>query len=97
MPDIKPRERSGMVSIANDEATPQIPPIATPYNTRNSKKTVSEGAAAESSSNTEKKTIFSIRIGLRPYFSAARPKISAPIGRTASVSRIANVTCSRPT
>ncbi len=31
-----------MVSIANDDATPQIPPIATPYNTRNSKKTVSE-------------------------------------------------------
>ncbi len=97
MPDISPRERSGMVSIANDDATPQIPPIATPYSTRNSKKTVSEGAAAESSSNTEKKTIFSIRIGLRPYFSAARPKISAPIGRTASVRRMANVTCSRPT
>ncbi len=31
-----------MVSIANDDATPQMPPIATPYNTRNSKKTVSE-------------------------------------------------------
>lgn len=38
MPDISPRERSGMVSIANDDATPQIPPIATPYSTRNSKR-----------------------------------------------------------
>ena len=27
-----------MVSIANDDATPQMPPIATPYNTRNSKR-----------------------------------------------------------
>ncbi|MOA21200.1 hypothetical protein D3C78_1416800 [compost metagenome] len=86
-----------MVSIASDEATPQIPPIATPYSTRSSRNIVNEGAAADSSSNTEKNTIFSIKTGLRPYFSAARPKISAPIGRTASVSRIASVTSSMPT
>ena len=49
------------------------------------------------SSKAEKNTMLSIRIGLRPNFSAALPKISAPTGRTARVSRIARVTSSRST
>lgn len=96
-PDIRPRERSGIVSIASEEATPQIPPIATPYSTRSRKNSINDGAAAESSSKAEKNTMLSIRIGLRPNFSAALPKISAPTGRTARVSRIAGVTSSRST
>ena len=96
-PDIRPRERSGIVSIASEEATPQIPPIATPYSTRSRKNSINDGAAAESSSKAEKNTMLSIRIGLRPNFSAALPKISAPMGRTARVSRIAVVTSSRST
>lgn len=83
-----------MVSIAREDATPQIPPIATPYNTLNSRNTIIFGAAADNSSNTENSTMFNIKIGLRPNFSASRPNNSAPMGRTASVSRIASVTCS---
>ncbi len=37
----------GIVSIASEEATPQIPPIATPYSTRSRKNSINDGAAAE--------------------------------------------------
>ncbi len=63
---------SGIVSIASEEATPQIPPIATPYSTRSGKNSINDGAAAESSSksreehNIEHQDWFATKLLRRP-------------------------------
>ena len=46
-----------MVFRDSDDATPQIPPIATPYSTLKTRKIVNDGAAADSSSKIEKDDI----------------------------------------
>ena len=48
-------------------------------------KTTRFGANAVANSSTENRMMSTIKVGRRPYLSAARPKISAPIGRAASV------------
>src|SRR5271154_4695537 len=55
-------------------------------------KTVKFGAKPEANSRIEYKRISTINVGRRPQRSAARPKMKAPIGRTANVNRIASVT-----
>ena len=81
-----------MVSIVSEAPTPHSPPIATPYSARNMISTVRLGAKPDANSRIEYKRMSTIRVGRRPQRSAARPKMKAPIGRIASVSRIASVT-----
>ena len=50
------------------------------------------GAKPEANSRTEYRRMFTIRVGRRPKRSAARPNRKAPMGRIASVSRMAKVT-----
>src|ERR1700744_4670954 len=50
------------------------------------------GAKPDANSRIEYKKILTIKVGLRPHRSAARPKMKAPIGRIANVKRIASVT-----
>ena len=62
-----------MVSIANDDATPQMPPIATPYNTRNSKRPSAGRGGGEQLKYREEDDI-QHQDRLAVYFSAARPR-----------------------
>ncbi|BAS18438.1 hypothetical protein AHiyo8_pI67420 (plasmid) [Arthrobacter sp. Hiyo8] len=73
------------------EATPQIPPIATPYTIRSAKNVPKFGAIAEASSMSEKTTMLATRTGLRPNRSAREPKTSAPTGRRSRVKVMARV------
>ena len=78
--------------MVSEAPTPHSPPIATPYNARSTISTVRLGAKPEANSSTEYRRMSTIRVGRRPQRSAARPKMKAPIGRIASVSRMASVT-----
>ncbi len=66
--------------------------MAKPNRARSTSRVVRSGAKAEASSNTEKLTTLSIRIGRRPYFSASQPKNRAPSGRIARVSEMPTAT-----
>src|SRR5580692_5146180 len=81
-----------MVSIVSEAPTPHSPPMATPYSARRMINTVRLGAKPDANSRIEYSRMSTIKVGRRPQRSAARPKMKAPIGRIASVSRIAHVT-----
>src|ERR1700730_3713662 len=87
MPERIPRHLGGTDSIASDAPMPHSPPIPIPYSARMTKKKVRWGENPQASSTTEKKTTLTIKGMRRPYRSVSSPKMSAPTGRIASVTR----------
>ena len=65
--------------------------MAMPNSVRMTRKEVKLQAKPLAASNSEYSNTTSIKIGLRPYLSARRPKMNAPTARVASVSVIAKV------
>jgi hypothetical protein len=62
-----------------------------PKTARHTMKLVKLGAKPDNTSITEKKTRFTIIGRRRPYRSAAKPKITAPMGRNTKVIVMAKV------
>ncbi len=57
-------------------------------------KVVSDGAKPEANSNSEKRMMSAISTGRRPKCSASQPNRNAPMGRAASVQKMATETAS---
>lgn len=78
MPDARPRERFGQLSIAIVVPLVHSAPMPTPKSVRRVSTTVNVGASVTAPSHSANHTTLISRGSLRPHLSAARPASHPP-------------------